>query len=420
MLLLPPLFFLALTAFWWHRHRRLDVCIYMSGLYALVTLLAVVLVNGEMLGDGGILFENSNVHIGVAPTVLFCLAVGMCIAPFGMIYGRDIERITIHSPWLIDAFSLLLLAVSLLNLYLVADSTLDILQGDLGQVRIDHYGGAESPAQLKADSMNRLLKMLYYANVSTILCLPIFFYNVSEHRHVWWWNGALLFASLSCPIVGVQVADRTEIVYWGLMLLFCIIFFYGRLSRGQRWMLAALGVPVVAVAVVYLVAVSQSRFDRGGASDSGARTVQYAGQGFINFCYFYDHANTNYVSAEREFPLLHHYVYHVDSGAERRAERSAQQGFFISVFAGFVGDIMVDIGIVGLALWVVVYFMAAMLLIRCSHRTEWDISEVLLLFLLAVVPLFGIFYYRFMAFTYTFSLIFVVALVIASRVRLRI
>lgn len=418
MILIPCLFFSFLTLYWWRKHECFDICVYMSALYALTSILAIIIVLAELLGEGGILFDNGNLKLGVAPTLLYCGLIASSLLPFSMIYGKDIKKITINAPLAIDILSWTLIVLSFLNLYLVADSTLDILQGDLAKVRSDANAGVDSPAALKAETLPFIIKVFYYLNASTLLCIPIFFYNICFRSKPWWFNGLLVFASLCMPIVGIQQADRTEIVFYGLMLLFCLIFFYRYFSKKNKILLLALGSPIVLASVVYLVAVSQARFDDKRSSDSGDRAIQYAGQGYLNFCYFYEYGKFEYISTEREFPLTNYIFYKRISNNDRRDERAGEQGFFISVFASFLGDIMLDISPLGLIIWVLSYFIIMMLFIRRSHREEYDLSEIIFIFLMAVIPIFGIFYYRFFYFTNTLTLLIVIGLLLISKYKL--
>lgn len=415
MILIPFIFFTLLTGYWSYRHGTLDICVYMSGLYAFTTLLAIFIVVFDMLGQGGVLFSDSDLKFGLLPTLLFCLCIGLCLAPFSLFYGREVKTITIRAPWAVDLLSLMLIAVSLLNLYLVADSTLDILQGDLAKIRSDAYAGIESPAQLKSETLPFIVRFFYYFNVSTVLCLPLVFYNICFRHTSWWWNLLLFFASLSMPIAGIQVADRTEIVFYGEMLFFCVILFYRYIPKRFKWSLAIVGLPLVVAAVAYVVAVTQARFDDKKSSSSVERTIQYAGQGYLNFCFFYERGNFDYLSPEREFPLYHHFFLHKDSNSERRDERMGEQGFFMSIFPTFIGDLLLDISPLGMIVWVIFYFMVVMLVFRRSHREEFDISEILFIYILAAVPIFGIFYYRLFFFTYTFTLILVLGTYVVSK-----
>ena len=106
------------------------------------------------------------------------------------------------------------------------------------------------------------------------------------------------------------------------------------------------------------------------------------------------------------------------SNNDRRDERAGEQGFFISVFASFLGDIMLDISPLGLIIWVLSYFIIMMLFIRRSHREEYDLSEIIFIFLMAVIPIFGIFYYRFFYFTNTLTLLIVIGLLLISKYKL--
>ena len=285
----------------------------------------------------------------------------------------------------------------------------------MGQLRQEHYAGAPSPAQLKAETLPFIVRFFFYFQQSTILALPIFFYNVCFRKKPWWWNGALLFASLTCPIAGIQVVDRTEFVFYGIMALFCVVMFHHFFTPKLKRRLVMVCVPIAVLGVVYVTAVSASRFDENSGTSPMERNIQYTGQAYANFCYFYENAQPDLYAAERELPMYYHFIKHRDSTPERRAQRMSEQGFFISVFASFAGDIMLDIGIDGLLLWVLCFFLLTMLVIRRSHRDELDISEVLVLFMLAVIPLFGIFYYRYYSFMGTFSIILTVGLYFVSR-----
>ncbi len=419
MFLLPFIWFTLITVLLWRKHQRMDACVYISGLYAMVSLFAVILIAGDLLGDGGILYYNNDAEFGVLPTLLYCTMLTLTIVPFHLVYDKEIKDITCKSPFLLDMLSLFLIGVSVVNLYLVADSTLDILSGNLADVRNSVYSGDATPAQLKAERMGFFMRFYYYFNVSTILCIPILFYNLCFRKKAWWWNLLLFFASLSAPIAGIQGADRTELIYLAEMYLFCLIFFWPHISKTLRRWLFIIGAPIVLLGVVYVAAVSQSRFEDQSEGAAG-RNLQYAGQGYINFCYFWDHANYDELAPEREFPMYYHYTKHQDSDMDRRLYRQGQQGFFISVFSTFLGDIMLDISPIGMILWTTCFSLLALLLIRASHRKIFDISEILLIFLMACIPVFGIFYYRFFAFTYTFTIILAILYFIVTRYRIRL
>lgn len=414
MILVPFIFFSLLTYYWWKKHEGFDVCVYMSGLYALTSLLAIIIVANNLLAAGGILFDNYDIELNFIPTLLYCSLLALGMLPFSMIYRKDLKSISTNNPLIVDALSCFLILIALLNLYLVADSTMEILSGDLSTVRTDHYEGIESPAQVKAESMPYIFRFLYYFNTSTLLAIPLFFYYLCFGQRPWWFVLLLLFASLSMPIAGIQSADRTEVVLYGMMFLTCLILFRPHLSRKVKTILRIVSFPIALAAIVYFVIVSDARFSKreGGATTSA---LQYAGQGYLNFCFFWEKANTDYITAEREFPLIAHYVYHIDNDDERRSTRSGQQGFFMSVFATYIGDVMLDLTPIGMIIWVVFFFLITVIILRRPHREELNIGELLMFYVLSIIPVFGIFYYRFMSYTYSFMVILAALLYISDK-----
>lgn len=417
MIFVPLIFFTVLALYWWRKHGGFDVCVYMSALYAFTSLMAVVIVLGGMLGAGGIAFDDSDLELGFTPTLLYCFFIGLAMLPFSLIYKRDLKSINVRMPLILDALCVILMLEALLNFYLVADSTLEILSGDLSTVRSDHYEGILSPAEVKVQSMPAILRFFYYFNASTILALPIWFFNLTCRKVNWIFNTLLLLTSLSMPLAGIQVADRTECVFYALMFIFCYILFSKFITRKVKRYISWIGCGLAAVVITYLFVVSVARFeDREGGT--GQSMVQYAGQGYLNFCFFWENGKFEYISPEREFPLTWFYAFHVNNSPERRAERSGEQGFFMSVFASFIGDIMLDLSPIGMVIWVLFYFMACCLIIKSAHRKEMDISEVLVIFVAAVVPTFGIFYYRLYNRASSFLVIITLTLYLLSRYKI--
>ncbi len=414
MIYIPFLFFSILTVYLWNKHKGMDVCVYMSGLYAFTAFLCIVVVLGELAGDGGVMFDEFIMEISPVPTVLYCLFITIGIMPFSLLYKKDLKKITNKNPTITMALSIFLICIAFLNLYLVAGSTMEILSGDLRSVRLEHGRGLESPADIKAQSLPYIIGFLNYFKVSTLLALPLFFYYICFEKKPWWFLSLLLFASLSLPIYGIQSVDRTEIVFFGMMFISCLILFHQYLSKKIKRILNLSLIPFALASVVYLGAVTEARFgDRESGSSGGL--VQYGGQNFLNFCFFWEMGDFNYITTEREFPLYNHFVLHKDNNADRREERSGQQGFFMSVFASYIGDVMLDLSPIGMVIWCLCFFVISMLVFKKPHREELTLGEYLFFFYLSAIPIFGIFYYRYMSFHYTFMLIVVLFVYITDK-----
>ena len=176
MIFIPFIYFTLLTIYLWCKHQGFDVCVYMAGLFSFTSLLCIIVVLGNLLDEGGILFDNYDLQFSPIATLIYCGFITMGILPFSMLYKKKLKEITTPNPTIALAVSIFLIVISFINLYLVADSTLEILSGDLSTIRTDHYNGIESPAEVKAQSMPFIIKFLYYFNASTLLAIPLFFY----------------------------------------------------------------------------------------------------------------------------------------------------------------------------------------------------------------------------------------------------
>jgi len=406
MIFIPFIFFTLLTVYLWWKHQGIDICVYMAGLYAFSSLLGIIVVLGDLLDEGGILFDNYDVQFPPLATLFYCGFLTLGILPFSMLYKKDLKTVSTPNPTIVLGLSIFLIVIAFINLYLVADSTIEILSGDLSTIRTDHYNGIESPAEVKAQSMPFVIRFLYYFNASTLLAIPLFFYYLCFSRMPWWFNGLLFFASLSMPIAGIQTADRTEMVFYAMMFLSCLILFYKSLSAKVKRVMRYLTIPIALAMIVYLGVVSEARFSKRESGVVG-NIAQYAGQSYLNFCYFWENANYDHITAERELPMTYHYVFKIDNDDYRRSIRSGQQGFFMSVFASYIGDIMLDLSPIGMIVWCIFFFLVIAAVLKRPHREELSVGEYLVFFVLSVIPIFGIFYYRYMSFPYTFMLILV-------------
>ncbi len=417
MILLPFIYFSLLAFYLYRRQGGMTVAVYMAMLYAFTGLCALATTIGGYLGeDGGILYDNNNAEFGVIPTVLYCGIITATIMPFTRFNTARLEKTPVLVNGLVlDLLGVFIIAMSLLNLYLVADSTMDILTGDFAELRESHNSGEESLAQLKAQSMP-YVSYIYLLNNVCVFGLPLSFYNFSQGRRPWWFNTLLLLASLSEPLAGIQSADRTEATFFGLMALFTLILFWHEVTTRFKVVLAIVSLPIVAAIAIYLAMVSNDRFEKtyGGPAIS---VMQYVGQGYINFCYFWDYAKSDYISTEREFPLYNRITTGTVSDGDRRNVRSAEQGFFISVFPTFIGDIMLDLTFPGMVLWIIVFIAICHRVIpdTSDPDTEVHASDYLVVFLLGIVPTFGIFYYRFYNFKSTLMIKLVIAVILLSR-----
>lgn len=416
MFLLPFIYFSLLSYYFYRKQEGVTIAVYMSALYAITGFCAIItIMNGYLGGDGGILFDNSNAEFGILPTIIYCGVLTATLWPFTRFNNTKIRHVEVINPKILDIFGIFLILMSLLNLYLVADSTMDILNGDFKELRNAHYDGEESFASIKAQSIPYVY-YIYLLNIATIFALPLAFYNIAHHRRPWWFNALLLFASLSRPLAGIQTADRTEMAFFALMAVFTLILFWREITLRAKIILAAAAAPVIVGMALYVSAVSTDRFEKTYAGPLGA-AIQYVGQGYINFCYFWENAKSDYIATERVFPLYNRIFTGIVSQSDRLKERSAQHGFFVSVFPTFIGDILLDLTLPGMLLWVLAFIAICHRFIPSTDDPDTVVhaADYLIVFALATIPTFGVFYYRYHNFQSTIMILCVLLVAYLSK-----
>ena len=424
MIFVPFIFFLLLTVFFVKRQKRFGICSYMSGLFAVVSFFSILIVKLGLTGEAGVLFSAENMHLGFLPTLLYCLLITLAIIPFSRVDGLENKEISVRSEKLFVAFCIFLLLLAALNFYLAVDNVINLIENGtwmsenkytkngypsysgLWALRTTHYNGCKSLSDIRLERLPKVFGYIYYLHNCTILLVPCFFYSLCCTNKKWWFNLLLLLGSISVPYLSIQRADRTEIVNYVIMFVLCIVFFWRVLKRKQWVFMGIVLAPIVFAATFYLVGVTKARFH---TSDNGELKgfVQYAGQSYPNFCYVYENAHRDTIYYERVFPMTGHFVFDNNYDINAGKKRSEMHGFKADVFYSFLGTILLDFGKFPMILWTLAFAGLCMLFFR-GKNSDISFWKVLIIFALAEVPVFGIFYYRY--YYYDLAMVFWVAL----------
>ena len=411
----PLIYFGGLTYYFWQKHRTFDVAVYMSLLYTITSLCCVLMIMGGYLNQqgGGVLVDGWEPELGIIPTLLYCGLITITILPFSFIRPEKMEKISNVHRYVLYGFTFFILIQGIIMYYLVGDSISDLLHGDFKFLKDAHYSGDISPADVKMLTMPMPIQYMYLLSFMTLLAQPLFFYYSCVENRSLWLTTPLLAISISPILRGALIADRTEIIHYGLMFFFCLVFFQKFITRKIRNFFFWASLPVLAVALTYFIAVSASRFENEEEGTSGS-LLEYAGQSYLNFCYFYDNHNRELYYVERETPIISYFLLK-NQYVETKDERTAKEGFFIGVFASHVGSWLLDTGVVGSILISMFFTLICCLVVQRYNRTDFDIADVLMLYALGAIPTFGIFYYRYYTVANAFVYVAAGALFIYSK-----
>lgn len=393
MYFVPFIYFSALTYYFWQKNRAYDLATYMSTLFSITSLCCIIMVLGNHMSGSGVLVDGWEPNFGVIPTILYCALITITIFPFSFINIKQVEHIgNIHRIFLY-VFTGFILIQGLTIFLLTGNFLSTLLQGDFKYIKDAGYAGDITPADAMMMTMPLPIQMMYLTCTITLLGIPLFFYYTGVEKKSLWKTAPILAVSISPVLRGILSADRTEIIHYGLMFLFSLVFFQRFITKGMKKFLLLTTIPTLAIGIVYIIAVSTSRFENTEEGASGSM-LEYAGQSYVNFCYFYDYHDRELYYIEREFPMTSYFIFK-DQYTDTKEERSAKEGFFIGVFASHVGSWFLDTGAIGSLLICIVFAVICCFVIKRYNRTEFDIADVIMIFTLGAVPTFGIFYYRY-------------------------
>lgn len=182
-----------------------------------------------------------------------------------------------------------------------------------------------------------------YINITTEIVILIVYYNIKKIRRKLLTVGAIIALIIS-PLGSIANGQRTGIfdtliVAIGTYFLFAPVF-----TVNIRKTINKIGIVVVIMLCIPVVALTQSRFSKGGRSVEYS-LASYMGQENLNFdLYAFDNNGIRY--GDRVFPLFKKFLGYknVPSDFWERRDKYSQLKINDEVFIGYVGDFLLDFG----------------------------------------------------------------------------
>ena len=224
----------------------------------------------------------------------------------------------------------------------------------------------------------------------SLLTLAFYLYSFVDHFEN---EKKIIFvASLTAPYYGILVGGRTQMIYWMLSLFFNILLFYKYISKKRKKQLVKYISIITLFILIYVVRSTIDRFSntRLGTNDS---ILLYMGQPYLNFCYFFeDFRGMPGITLSRVFPLISSFINGVFDLEAYRDAVYMVSGMDIGIFYTLLGDLYVDLGLTGMYIYAIIYFIITFLI---TNKKQLDLGNVLILGILFLIPLQGVFYYSF-------------------------
>lgn len=195
-------------------------------------------------------------------------------------------------------------------------------------------------------------------------------------------------------------------MYWLLSLGFDLVVFMPYMNKQKKIQISKYLIVVIGVILLYFLIATIARFADSDANTQGTLLL-YAGQPYLNFCYSYETYSFQTPTFDRIFPLTNSILSGNFDLESYRDSIMSKSGLNIGVFYTLLGDLLIDIGVIGIFVYSFIYCTISKLFIK---KKCFFISDLLILTLLFLIPLQGVFYYSFWKKQVTFCALLVVIL----------
>lgn len=388
MVAVPFIYFLFLLIYVLKKKKRFDISAYLISIYLISAFFSILIDVFDYRS-----LDTSNYQISVLPTIMYCTLLTMVFYPFIKMKRINMDMYYNKEPKLFNFISYFYIVIFLLFLFFSLDIIKMIfIDGDFAALRrmISLGEGDELSIFSRVNSAFKYFFVVFgiFGSLSFIM-LIFYFYSICFLKKPKWFNTLLLISSTTIVLLGIMGIDRSKITYWLIVYGFCFILFKDYLTKKSKKNLYIVSGVLISFLIFYFMSVTNSRFGERDTGTSGGM-ITYAGQSFINFCFFFDKHPYNGFSLQKVLPLFNKLFVNdgINSSVELNSLMSMQSGVEHGIFNTFIGDIsMASINFIGI-IYVILYFFISNYIVKYLNK---DFYGLLLIFLLITIPMLGLF-----------------------------
>ncbi len=356
--------------------------------------------------DANNLYEYNcpKMDLGFFAPISYCLFLYICIKPFGRIFRSDkIKTIYVRNERVIDLFIYFSFGIFLIITLVSFDRINDIiLNSAFAEVRREAYMGDRVSFYDAYSGLPRYicaLSTFFYP--MTYLCIPLLFYNLVFRSKRWYYHIITILASSTSLVSSVLQADRSQFFYWMLLLGFSFTLFKGFFKPQLLRKVLFIMLPIIVGIIAYFVAVSVARW---GEESSGG-TIRYMGMNYFNYCNFVNNIWGAPKSLCEIFPFTY-FILGKPSYPIAAEIVSKATHMTIAVFPTFLGLIFAISGPIVLLLYIIFFYFTSCNLLRRRSESVITLDKIIKMWIVALVPLLGVFGYFYMENNATLAIFF--------------
>lgn len=339
-------------------------------------------------------------EISLFAALVYCFYLVFCISPFTRNKFDVTRLIEIKKTNLVKFLAIIVFLWFILTLYAQKDDIVTtLLMSNLGQVRNEGYlyGPQASYMASLPGGIKQLVALLNFSFSCPWIMMFMGYYCLVYGKDLIKYSPCFFVASLSGPISGILTADRSSSAYWIIALVSLFFFYKPLLSSEARKKMYLFGGGIIGIVCTYLISVTVSRFGEitgtsDGANEGLGSIINYIGQSYVDFCYFFDNYKPPFIHLGIIFPITSQYIFNVPSGGVAIQEMMASATHFeTGVFYTFLGHITMGAGSFVTFIYVLVYRGISSLFFKQRNKKNVSLLQLYIYYALISVVLLGLF-----------------------------
>lgn len=412
MMLYVPFIFFVFLVLVIVRKRGLDASAYITMLFAVSSFFSIL-----YFDDAEIAYQESCTFL---PTIIYCTLISLAIWPVYCYNTSRLRKIIVPNPAIINVLVYLYFTVLVLLVVLWRNDIIFLLTfGDFAELRKDVYLGLHTITQYGGILGRVGILVQGFAMISFVM-IPVFFLTILLKRK-WWYQLMAILGSTSMIVMGVLGVDRSKTFYWVVVLGLCVVIFWKYLHNRSRKVVSVILAIFLGVALTYFFAVTNDRFEDSNVGVEGG-LVRYAGESYVNFCYFFEnYDNGESFSTRCLFPAIHHFVLKdYQGGVALQQQMALRTGKETGVFYTFLGSFIIDNNQIGPFVFMLLYLILFLICLHFRRRRRYvSFFNFLFFFFLTAIPTCGFISYIYTTPLMTLSILMIMILISVMSIKKR-
>lgn len=353
-------------------------------------------------------FGCNDYAISIEGVLLYCVLWTIVLTPIMKLDSKDyIITSHINKPKLFKYLCLFI--ISCMIIHVIFADYHSFLQEKLASDSADNYADSLNVETHRGGSQQFLLWIPNIVSSFSPLYLLCWFISITICKQSKLISILLLGSSMIAMLIGFAVGGRALLLWWCVTFLMGFYFFKQQLSTIQKKLVGIIFLSFAAIALIGMMIITLSRFDDGG-SQALDSIIGYAGQQVNNFCALIPYVDFAHLYPDRIFPLYQYVV---------KGEPYDMIQFYsflsnlypirINVFFTLFGGLLIDTGIAGLIVFLIVYVFVSKKLIH-SQQISINIAQLFIWNILFCIPVRGLFGWPFTTYNNSLYIFFSIGL----------